>query len=165
MNKRTVLSVILASVLILGICVVPALAYFTAHVEAEGSIELGLGFETSIDEQVEGTTKTVTIANEEASNEACYVRVIIYSDGSVGAITPSGEGWSEGESDDYWYYDEILEPGEKTEPLTIDITPPAGAQAGDSFKVAVLYESTKVTYNADGTPANPIWNMSATVVD
>ena len=160
MNKKKLFLTVAAAVIALSVVILPALAYFTAHTEAEGSIELSFGYKTNISEEVSGTTKTVVVVNEEDSSEDCFVRVIIHTTGIVG-YKCSGAGWSE--SGGYWVYDEPLAPGNATSELTVDITPPEGAQPGDKFNVAVVYESTKAEYNADGTLKAPNWSMAAVV--
>ena len=160
MNKKKLFLTVAAAVIALSVVILPALAYFTAHTEAEGSIELSFGYKTDISEEVSGTTKTVVVENKADSSEDCFVRVIIHTTGIV-SYKCSGTGWSE--SGGYWVYNEPLAPGGKTAGLTIDITPPEGAQPGDKFNVAVVYESTKVDYNADGTPKDPNWSMAAVV--
>lgn len=160
MNKKKRFLMIIAIAVVLSVGILPAIAYFTAYTEAEGAIALSLGYKTNISEEIDGTTKTVVVENEEDSSEECYVRVIIHATGSV-SYECSGTGWSE--SGNYWVYSGILEPGGKTTELTVDITPPEGAQAGDRFNVAVVYESTKVEYNADGSAKAPDWTMAAVI--
>ena len=160
MNKKKLFLTVTAIAIVLSVVILPAIAYFTAHTEAKGSVAFALGYKTKISEEINGTTKTVVVENEEGSSEECYVRVIIHTTGAV-SYECSGTGWSE--SGDYWVYSGILAPGGKTSELTVDITPPKGAQAGDRFNVAVVYESTKVEYNADGSAKAPDWSMAAVI--
>ena len=159
MRKHKYLMASLALCLVLTVAAVPALAYFTDHTEADGKVEVTLGFKTELTEQVEGTVKTVTITNNEDSNEACWVRAKAIAGGGV-ELSYSGDNWATEPDADGWYvYQAVLDPGDTTSSLTINITPPEDAKEGDEINVAVVYESTKVLYNEDGTPMDPDWNM------
>ena len=88
MKKSKVFLAALAVILAAGITVMPALAYFTAHDEADGKVAVNLGYQTEIDEEVDETHKVVTITNK--GPESCYVRVKAYT--TIGTLTYDGKG-------------------------------------------------------------------------
>ena len=160
MKKTKIILTAICVALVLGLSVVPAMAYFTDYTEAEGSVKVDLGYTTTMEEKVDGFVKTITISN--AGPEACWVRARAFA-GSDLSLTYSGTGWSDGK-DGYWYYEDIVAAGGKTEPLKIEIgNIPQDAEAGDKLDVAVVYESAKVLYNADGTAKAGDFSMEMNV--
>ena len=155
MKKRKLILTALAVVLAVGVTAVPALAYFTAHTEAEGNVPISLGTTTTITEELpDPLTKVVTINNK--GPEACWVRVRAYSAYPL-EYTP-GENWKE--NGDYYDYTEILEAGDDTTALTVKVTPPADPAQDENFNVIVIYEATPVTYNDAGELEDPDWSAA-----
>ena len=149
MKKTKIILTAICLALVLGLSIIPAMAYFTDYTQAEGSVKVDLGFETTMDEQVDGFVKTITISN--AGPESCWVRAKAFA-GSDLSLTYSGTGWSDG-GDGYWYYENIVAAGAKSEPIKVEIgNLPEDAEAGDQLDVAVIYEAAKVIYETDGTP-------------
>ncbi|MBE6009929.1 MAG: hypothetical protein E7236_04695 [Lachnospiraceae bacterium] len=169
MKKRTLLISALAVALAAGMTIAPAMAYFTDHTEASGRVQVALGDQTHIDEpdvdiESDSWTKHLVISNKSESNEAVYVRAQAFAPSNL-TVDYSGTGWSDG-GDGYWYYEEILQPGQDAEELLVEITNiPKDMAAGSGLNVAVIYETSKVLYNADGTPQAPDWSMAADVVE
>ena len=157
-NSKFILTA-LCLVLVLGMMVSPALAYFTDYATAEGEVAIELGFKTVITEEVDGLEKAITISNPEGP-EACFVRVKALA-GSDVKLDYSGSGWTK--SGEWYVYDSILEAGASTSVLTVSITLPAGEE-GAGKNVVVVHESAKVIYNADGSPAPADWTMAANIV-
>jgi predicted ribosomally synthesized peptide with SipW-like signal peptide len=158
MKKRHVLLAVLAAVMVLSIGVGSAVAYFTASAEAEGAIPIKLKTTTTIEEpDLFRWIKHLVITNDEKS-EPVFVRAKGFS-GSAYPLTYSGEGWTEGE--DGWYeYEEILPAGGSTKELLVGIgNIPEDAVEGQSFNVTVVYESTPVQYDSDGT-AFADWSLT-----
>lgn len=152
MKKINTILFALAGLLIMSGVIDSAWAYFTTYAEAAGSISIELGDVTEIEEEISEWTKRVEIASA-ADSGPVYIRAKAFS-GSEYTLSYSSEGgWSDG-NDGYWYYDQILYGGEKTEGrLLIKIEGvPKDAKAGDDFNVIVVYESTPVLYEEDGTP-------------
>jgi len=156
MKKGSILLTVLAVLLAVGMVVTPAVAYFTAHTEAEGSAAITLGWKTKIEEDVDGLKKTVRVSNE--GPESCYVRVTAFAPDGV-VLTYTGDGWSA--DGDYYLYGSILAAGETTDPIVVEIEP--GDYDADDLNIVVVYESTKVTYDASGNPEAPDWNMKAVI--
>ncbi len=160
MKKTKIILTAICVALVLGLGVVPAMAYFTDYTDAEGSVKVDLGYTTTMEEKVDGFVKTITISN--AGPEACWVRARAFA-GSDLSLTYSGTGWSEN-ADGYWYYNEIIPAGGKTTDLKIEIgNIPKDAEVGDKLDVAVVYESAKVLYNADGTAKAGDFSMKMNV--
>ncbi|MBE6009032.1 MAG: hypothetical protein E7236_00025 [Lachnospiraceae bacterium] len=154
MKKKTLIMSALAVTLAAGMTIAPALAYFTDHTEASGSVAVELGEKTTITEQVGDWTKTITIGNE--GPESVYVRAKALAGTKVGSgLQYSEDGWTKGD-DGWYYYNDILDAGESTNPaLTVEITEiPKDAVDGDSINVTVIYEAAKVIYGEDGNPVD-----------
>ena len=129
----------------------PSTAYFTTHASAKGGYELQAGTETEIEEEITELTKHIRIVNTGEGD--CLVRVKVLA----GNLTPvtyldnSGK-WSLG-GDGYWYYQDVLPPGETTGELAATIEVPEGMEGMmDSFDVVVIQECVPVFYREDGTP-------------
>ncbi|WP_165247991.1 hypothetical protein [Adlercreutzia sp. ZJ141] len=141
-----------------------ASAYFTTYCQAKGGYTLELGDDTTVEETFANWTKTVTIKSDAASSEPVYVRVAAYgpSDYAIEYSEPGGAtNWSQA-GDGYYYYKGnkgVLDPGATTPPLDLiirdvpvsDSTTGEAPQLGDAFNVVVVYETTPVQYQADGT--------------
>lgn len=158
MKKTKIILPALAVVLVIGLMVGPALAYFTAHTEAVGDAKVSMGFETIIHEDPDDNQKVVTIENK--GPQSVWVRVAAYSkyqpvvDGEN-----TSELWTDlTEEDGYYYYTKPLGVG-STEPLTLTITKPAGDDTTQDFNVIITYECTPVEYEADGTLKAANWNI------
>ena len=175
MNKRKIVLLLLTLALIASASIQPAIAYFTTYVRAKGGHPVSIGDTTTIEETFKDWTKTVVIRNKEGS-EPVFIRAkVIYTDlsGKLG-FTAAGTGWTALQADGYYYYSSAnpttstitvdkrtvnamagltpLDGGKGTDPLTVTITNrPADPEKGDTFSVTVLYESTPVRYQENGT--------------
>lgn len=154
MSKRKYYLTILtlaAFLTVAGAGIKEAWAYFTTFSEAAGGYTIHLGDRTEFTEEFSNQTKHVVITSD-ADSEPVYVRARAFS-GSKYPLTYSGEGWSLG-ADDYYYYQSILEGGASTSGLDIRIDgiPVNGEEAEKNyFNVVVIYESTPVKYHEDGS--------------
>ncbi len=141
------LAAVAAIVLIAGIGVQSAMAYFTTYVTAEGGYEITLGSQTTVEEEVEDMTKHITISN--TGKSACYVRVKVFSGSQITISFSGDERWVYNEDDGYYYYEEIVPVGGSTKQLLAEITVPEDYM--DEFNVIVVQECTAVLYTEDGT--------------
>ena len=156
MKKKRILLALLALCLALTAITGSAWAYFTTNTSAAGGQTLRLGSSTSVDEDMDGWTKQVTITNDENSAQSVYLRARVFSQYTVKC---EGDGWRE-DTDGYWYYSDILAPGASANMFTAAITPNGvpgsptapGDEKAEPFDVTVVYETTPVQYQADGTP-------------
>lgn len=159
MNRKTFILTALCLVLVLGLMIAPAMAFFTDYTAAEGSVPIELGYKTTIVEEMDGLDKHLTIGNE--GPEACWVRAkaIAASDVELEYI---GEGWTE--DGEWMVFDSILEAGETAE-LTVKVTLPSGEEAAEK-NVVVVYEGTKVHYDENGDPVTPPdWTEAAQITE
>lgn len=161
MKKTKYLLTLLAAGTILTAGIGQAMAYFTTYVEAEGNFTIRLGDETKITETFTNWMKTLTVTNEEGS-EPVYVRAkAFYAPDSLNLIY-TGDGWSPGD-DDYYYYNAPIAGGESAAALNVKIENiPTDVAKGDVFNVIVIYESTPVLYHEDGT-SYADWNSELVV--
>lgn len=141
-----------ASVLAVALALAPAVesadAYFTTYTGASGGRVLSVGSQPDIEETFSGWTKTVTVSNSEDS-QPVYVRVRGFGSSHTLNYQDDSGKWSAG-GDGFYYYGEIVNPGETADPIRIGIGDiPEGE---NSFNVAVIYETTPVQYMPDGTP-------------
>ena len=126
------------------------MAYFTTYTAASGGVTLNMGFsETIPKEDFSNWTKHVSVEN--TGDYDCYVRVKAlagskYQDGLQ--YSDSDGKWTPGE-DGYYYYSDLIAPGESTSVLDIRID---SKESDASFNVVVVQESTKVLYNENNEP-------------
>ena len=169
MKKRNLVLIALVFALIICATIQPAMAYFTTYVRAKGGHTVTLGDTTTITEEFSGWTKRVAITNKEGS-EPVFIRAKVFYEGPY-TLAVKGDGWTEKQTDEYYYYGQsagqltVLNEKETTTKLNVEIqgvpseklsdgSPnPAFQQLkdGESFSVVVVYESTPVRYNANGT--------------
>jgi hypothetical protein len=157
-SKKITLLAAAALVLVLGVSVGTAMAYFTTYATAKGGVPVTLGAKTTIHEEYDDWTKTVSIEN--TGEVPVFVRAKLIA-GSQITVTVEGTGWSQGK-DGYWYYKEALPVGGKTQNLVASIE--KDADMTSSFNVVVVQECTPVMYDANGnavTAENADWNMKA----
>lgn len=156
MKQRLVFSnillVSLASVMVLSAGVGKAWAYFTTYARAEGGYVIKLDYDTEIEEEFSDWTKKVTISNKSGSLPV-YIRVKAFCGGAYQlSYSDPGGNWTLG-ADGYWYYRHIVYGGNRTEPLSVRIgNIPADTEDPASFNVVVIYESTLVRYDRNGSP-------------
>ena len=152
MKKRTVILGALAAVSVMLAGMGTAWGYFTTYVRAEGGYGITLENETKIHEDFSSWTKHVSIENTEDS-QPVYVRARAYCSDQYELQYEDASGkWTPGE-DGYYYYSDAVPGGESTEELLIRIgNIPENVADGYNFNVIVIYESTKVLYDENGTP-------------
>lgn len=147
-NRKIVVLSAAALVLAGSMTIHSAMAYFTTNVSAQGGYTLSLGSKTEIEENVEAMTKHIAIKNTGEAD--CYVRVKVFC-GEEFKIQYSGEEgkWTQ-KDDGYWYYSDIVAPGEKTSELLAKIEVPEDRK--EDFDVVVIQECAPVIYDEDGNP-------------
>lgn len=139
-----------------------AMAYFTTYAAADGGQEISLGLTTTVpDETVSDWTKHIVIRN--TGETECYVRVKILAGGKYEegiTVSDTSGKWTPG-TDGYYYYSDILAPGESTEELIVKID---NMDSEQSFNVIVVQEWTPVLYDESGNPYAD-WNVHDTKQD
>lgn len=156
-NKKFAL--ICAVVLTLMVSSGVTLAYFSDYEIAQGEAKIKLAYQTEIEEEVTDTEKTITIKNtsDKETGGDVVVRVAIYGPDKM--KIDLGEGWSQKQTDGYYYYNKILKPGEGDEsssssikasiediPKTIDLS---------EMEIIVVHESAPVVYDSQGKVQKP----------
>ena len=157
MKKKNYFLAVLVLAVILTAGVGRAWAYFTTYAKAEGGYTIQLGDRTEIREDYEEWVKHVSISND-AESQPVYIRARAFSGTmyKLQYLDDTGR-WTLGE-DGYYYYGDMVKAGESTGELLIKISSadgmdvPRGEKDGDSFHVAVIYESTPVRYDTEGNP-------------
>ena len=148
--------------LVLGMGVGSAWAYFTDTTTATGALEI-LPETTRITEENGAGTKTIRIQNT-SEESPVWVRARVFAASELGA-NASGDKWS-GSIDGWFTYGEPLPAGEETEALKVTFALkhpktdeyPEGVEPGDETNVVVVYECVPVSYKADGTVVDAVWN-------
>lgn len=165
MKRNNLALAMLAVVLVLGMSVGTAWAYFTDTTTADGSLTISVKPETDLEEDTPlGGTKTIRIRNN-SEVVPVWTRVRVYS-AIENEPQTAGTSWA---ADGDWYaYNAILEPGAQTEDLVINLQlkHPYDEETGQGTQnlegyeenVVVVYESVPVSYNADGQPQPANWN-------
>ena len=159
-RKRSYLFGLLALCLILITAVPQTLAYFTGHVDADGSVPVYLIEKTEIQESFKDWVKDVTVENTEG--RSVWIRARAYW-GQTFNVEVSGSGWTYNESDGWWYCDEPIAAGETTPSLKVaikDIPETVTEDEMNEFNIAVVYESTPVYYNEDGSAKAADWTST-----
>lgn len=158
MKQKKIIPLLTAAlVLIAGMTMQSAMAYFTTYVSAKGGHVINMGAETIIEEEVSEMTKHISVQNTSAEND-CYVRVKVFCGSQFSVDVSSSSGlWEQRGNDGYWYYTRIVPAGAKTEILDAKINVPEGLK--DSFNVAVVQECTPVVYDEAGN-ATADWNAN-----
>ena len=156
MKFKKYMLVAAALLIIGGVAVRPAMAYFTDSHETTGSIQISIGdSKLTPKDSADGLLKTVSVTN--TSNYDAFVRVkAVYSKNFSAAITDEAKenGWSE--KDGYFYYAPVLAAGESTPDLKIQISVVDNSIA-DSFNVVIIEEATRVIYDSEGNTSCD-WN-------
>ena len=155
MKRKRIITTILALALLAAVAIEPAVAYFTATRTNAGAVIIDVGNRTTIEEpDVVEWTKHIVVNCKEDSVPV-YVRARAYAGVTfpLEYTVPEGSKWKDG-GDGWWYYEDILYPGQSTEEeLLVHIgNVPKDAVEGDYFNVSIVSEDTPVLYDAEGNP-------------
>lgn len=163
-KRKTALLASVAVALVLGMGIAPAAAYFTDSSTTNGGLPISVEPSTDIHEWYKNGVKHVIISNDADADAPVFVRARVYAS-DVLDVSTAGSGWT----DDIggWHYygaseDSLvaLNPGDEASELTVSINFPKttnpdgsleGYEFGDNYNVIVVYESTPVLYQEDGT--------------
>ena len=166
-SKKKICLTAIAAALLASLSIGTAMAYFTTYATAEGGVEIDLGFtETEINESVVDGQKEIQLENIGAYD--CYVRLkALTGDAYIDSLVysePSNERkWTPG-PDGYYYYSDIVKPGEMTTQLNVEFAFPSATDdtVPADFNVIIVQEHTPVLYDAEGNPCAD-WNKAADV--
>lgn len=164
MKRRNFILSVLALILIACAVISPTVAYFTANADAEGSIPISFQYRTVIEDSVVDWLKTVRIQNvlhpdptdTTIESDPIWVRARAFSGETYPLVeAPAAAGDWIKNSDGWWYYQRPLLAGEFTTGITFELTGFPSEAAEDinftTINVGVVYETTLVRYNPDGT--------------
>jgi len=151
----------LSLVLACGAGIGRAYAYFTSYVEARGMHPIHLGDWSEINEKYTHWHKAVTLTNKADSYDAVYVRAKAFVGEEYSLTYTKGSGWSGPDGEGFYYYDTVLEPGESTTVLDVDILGADGKpvkvnedDAERTVNVVVIYETTPAIQNGTDADGN-----------
>ncbi len=169
MKLKRALLFLLAVILVAGMSVGAACAYFTANDDAMGGYKLSMGYTPPIYERVDGD-KHVWITSEENA-PTVFVRARAYTGTQFQQyLTYSGNNWKKGTTADFFYYYMLpLEGGNTTDELHVHVTSdlfPAGSQPGEQINIIVVYESAPAIFTETGEPDfTGAWGADAPAAD
>ena len=160
MKKKSVILAVLAVILVLTANLPLAWGYFSTYTEARGGIRMqSLEIDTDIKEEVSDWTKHVAILNR--GDVPVYVRARAFAGSEYNLVYDTGGNWTLGD-DGFFYYNNVLNPGETTPELLVKIeNPPKDPTEGQEFNVVVVYECIPVQFDASGEQYAD-WNMKLT---
>lgn len=165
-NRLMALTLAMTVLFGMSVGVREATAYLTSRAATSGYVALNLTDTwTDLDEEVANWEKRITIMND--GEGACKIRVKLFvAQKYEPYVTYASDnaGWTL-ESDGYWYYSEVLEPGEKAPVLLAKIDSAKFSQsfieAGtEDFNIIVVHEYARVQYDNLGR-AFVDWNEKA----
>lgn len=151
-SYKRALFALLVAVLILAVAPRLTTAYFSDTDEGEGQAVINLNYQTVIEEGDSNVEKNIVITN---SADGAPVMVRAYIFGPTTMTVTCSPKW-EKRSDGWYYWTEILDPGDSTTENklkavvdTTNLTPAQIIELGDEFNITVLHEAAPVVYNGD----------------
>ena len=172
MRKKTYFLSLLAIALIMCCVLQPALAYFTANAQADGSLPLYFSKSTEMKEEVKDFAKGVSIENTGGEHpeyaDPVWVRVQAFSGVTyplevTGLAEDGADGWYYNEDDGWYYYSVPVEVGTSTDTITFTVTGIPDKEDEDhaftQIVVGVVYETTQVRYAEDGSVLEADWEL------
>lgn len=135
-----------------GSAVLPALAYFTSYAVTEASYPVHIRDFAVITEDYSDWVKRVRITSEQDADPV-YIRARAFHSDLYAVSYSDPDGKWEQRDDGFWYYRDILYASQTTSDLVVSIdNVPVDVDGPADFGIAVIYESTPVRYEPDGTP-------------
>ncbi len=164
MKKSSKIMLSAALVMIILAMMIPAWSYFTTYAVARGGQIIHLGEHSEIKEDYTPGSKQLQVSNTD-ENVTVFVRARAYAGIPV---SYTGTGWTAG-NDGFWYYGTqaaptAVAPGGRTNILNVNFTVPTAEEDGE-FNIVLIYESTPVRYNADGSLKAADWGEKLTVIE
>lgn len=161
-GKKITIIAVVAVVLTLFASVGVTLAFFSDYETALGEVKVHLNGQTTIQEEVTDTEKVISIFNDSTDPGAnVVVRVIAYGPDGM-TVTPADGHWIK--NGDYYYYDQVLKPGEHTSNLTASVKDIPVSENMPAFDIVVNHESAIATYDENNNVQKPDgWNFIPTI--
>lgn len=151
-GKKSVLLTAILLIAIIGVGVTVALS--VAQTDKVINTFRAGKIDTSIDEVVKpDLTKEVSVSNSSEAQSDAYIRVRITAPADVDLeFNDINSGWSEKQSDGYYYYLYSVEPNGKTANLLTKVAPTSEVE---NFDVTVYHEACIATTEHRNTEGNP----------
>lgn len=139
-----------------------AYAYFTSHTQATGSHPIELGYSSEVKENIVEGNKNITMMN--TGDTEIMVRIQLFYGTGVnenvkvtvpGANTAENSGWSQ-DANDVWTYERVLQPGESTNSLWVDVEATGGTDLSN-FDVTVIGQTSPIYYDESGKAVPYLW--------
>ena len=143
-NKKVlILSIIVTLILIMSGAVY---AYFTTNAEASGNVTFNFYYtEIAVTSKLENGKLNINIEN--IGDEDTFVRAkVLIPD--YAKVSSNSDNWTL-KTDGYWYYDKVLETGNKSTTLQLNIT--INDRETREFNAVTNAEAIRVCYNEDGS--------------
>lgn len=153
-NRKPIIAAI-AILLTLSVSVGLTVAYFSDYETAMGEVSLNLSGQTQITEEVTDTQKVIRIVNTGSKGDAdMVVRVRVF--GPDGMKVSVGDGhWTKPSGSEWYYYDQVLAPGESTSAITASIADLPVDTDLSEFDIIVEHESAIAAYDENDTVKKP----------
>lgn len=144
-NKKVVLIISIIMILIL-IMSGTVYAYFTTSAEASGNVTFIFNdTEIAVTSKLENGKLNINIEN--IGDEDTFVRAkVLIPD--YAKVSSNSANWTL-KTDGYWYYDKVLETGNKSTTLQLNIT--INDRETREFNAVTNAEAIRVCYNDDGS--------------
>lgn len=143
-NKKVlIISIIMILILIMSGTVY---AYFTTYAEASGNVTFVFyDTEIAVTSKLENGKLNINIEN--IGDEDTFVRAkVLIPD--YAKVSSNSSNWTL-KTDGYWYYDKVLETGNKSTTLQLNIT--INDRETREFNAVTNAEAIRVCYNEDGS--------------
>ena len=160
MKVNRLILVAAALALIGSLAVKPAIAYFTDTATVSKTIPISIGDVElqEMDDDVNHMIKTIAISN--TGEYDIFVRAKALYPDTCTITKQTSTNWSDLDGG-YYYYSEILKPGEKTEDLNLKIDFDGSTS---DFNVIIIQEAARVIYDEAGNPSGDWGNKVSTEI-
>ena len=142
-KKALIISIIMILILIMSGTVY---AYFTTYAEASGNVTFNFYYtEIAVTSKLENGKLNINIEN--IGDEDTFVRAkVLIPD--CAKVSSNSANWTL-KNDGYWHYDKVLEAGNKSTTLQLNIT--INDRETREFNAVTNAEAIRVCYNKDGS--------------
>ena len=156
--------------MIIGLLMNHVWAYLSSEVKATGSVKYNIKYANAkiTMDTVSELKRNIKITN--TGNTSCYVRIRIIGTDNIGiAYSSNNNGedrWTDG-GDGFWYYEKVLEPGESTINLEIEVYI-YDSQVENKIDCPIVAEATEIIYQPQSQepipngPSSECWYQSFT---
>ena len=154
MTKRQINIMLITAAIILAVVTPVQIgrAYFSDYDNTYGTATVHLSGQTEIVEEPSDKEKVIAIRN--TGSAPVTVRLAIYGPSELSISMENSSDWSRADGDEFYYYTQVLEPGETTSKITASLENiPASMDYAD-LEITVIHESAPLVYE-DGSLRKP----------